>query len=220
MKKKMEKRKYLEKAIKEIESPEFAHTKQILEVNDVEKENGHYKIEDVIENKEKIDIYFNIKNEKYFLCISINKETDEVIFPSIKNSNHCYFFATSETKSLKELASYTKIKYTSGYSKGEERKIGKKQKIANHSCIEFDLLKSNVYETEEAIEKLLDKLEEDKEGIINLIKNSSAIIEICKYQYVSANAGFSLSNNLIKRLNEFQIGIDVDTYICGKEFIS
>ena len=216
----MEKIKYIEKAIKEIESPEFAHTKQILEVNEVEKENGQYKIEDIIENDTGINIYFKIKDEEYFLCIIIDKETGEVIFPDVSNSNHCCFSATSETKSLEELASYTTIKYTSGYSKGEVRKIGNKQRVANHTCIEFDLLNSKCYETEEAIEKLLDELEKDKEGIKKLIKNSSAIIDICKYQYISANAGLSLSDDLIKRLNDFQVGIDIDTYICGKEFIS
>ena len=82
------------------------------------------------------------------------------------------------------------------------------------------MLKSKCYETEEAIEKLLNELGKDKEGIKNLIENSSAIIEICKYQYVSANAGFSLSKALIKKPNDFQIGIDIDTYTCGKEFIS
>lgn len=216
----MEKINYIEIAIKEIKSPEFAHTKQILEVNEIEQENGQYKIEDIIENDTAVNIYFKIKDENYFFCISISKETGEVVFPSIRNSNYCYFFAISESKSLEELASYTSIKYTSGYSKGEVRKAGNKHKISNHSCIKFDLLKSKCYETEEAIEKLLDELGKDKEGIKNLIENSSAIIEICKYQYVSANAGFSLSKELIKKLNDFQIGIDIDTYICGKKFIS
>ena len=41
----MEKIIYIENAVKEIDSPEFAHTKQILEVNEVETENGKYKIE-------------------------------------------------------------------------------------------------------------------------------------------------------------------------------
>lgn len=216
----MERQKYIETAIKEIKSPEFAHTKQILEVNEVEKENGQYKIEGIIENDTCINIYFKIKDEEYFLWIPIDKETGEVIFPDVRNSNHCCLSATSETKSLEELASYTTIKYTSGYSKGEVRKFGNKQRIYNHSRIRFELLESNCYETEEAIEKLLDELEKDKEGIKKLIKNSSAIIDICKYQYVSANAGLSLSDDLIKRLNDFQISVDIDTYICGKPFIS
>ena len=74
--------------------------------------------------------------------------------------------------------------------------------------------------TEEAIEKLLDKLSEDKQGIKELIKHSNAVIEICKNQYVSANAGMTFSKELLQRLSEFEIGIDIDTYICGKEFIS
>ena len=62
----MEKINYIEIAIKEIESPEFAHTKQILEVNEIEQENGQYKIEDIIENDSAVNIYFKIKDENYF----------------------------------------------------------------------------------------------------------------------------------------------------------
>ena len=94
------------------------------------------------------------------------------------------------------------------------------QKIVKVSSIYFELLETECYETEEAIEKLLDKLSEDKQGIKELIKHSNAVIEICKNQYVSANAGMAFSKELLQRLSEFEIGIDIDTYICGKEFIS
>ena len=56
--------------------------------------------------------------------------------------------------------------------------------------------------------------------IKELIKHSNAVIEICKNQYVSANAGMAFSKELLQRLSEFESGIDIDTYICGKDFIS
>ena len=211
---------YIENAVKEIDSPEFAHTKQILEVNEVETENGKYKIEKIMEHENQVHIFFKIKDEKYFLCISLDKQSGKVIFPSIQNSNYCYLYASSETKSLEELASYTKIKYTKGYSKGDIIKRANTQKIVKVSSIYFELLETECYETEEAIERLLDKLSEDKQGIKELIKHSNAVIEICKNQYVSANAGIAFSKELLQRLSEFEIGIDVDTYICGKEFMS
>lgn len=211
---------YIENAVKEIDSPEFAHTKQILEVNEVETENGKYKIEKIMEHENLVHIFFKIKDEKYFLCISLDKQSGKVIFPSIQNSNYCYLYASSETKSLEELASYTKIKYTKGYSKGDIIKRANTQKIVKVSSIYFELLETECYETEEAIERLLDKLSEDKQGIKELIKHSNAVIEICKNQYVSANAGIAFSKELLQRLSEFEIGIDIDTYICGKEFIS
>lgn len=216
----MKKNIYIKNAVKEIDSPEFAHTKQILEVNEVETENGKYKIEKIMEHENQVHIFFKIKDEKYFLCISLDKQSGKVIFPSIQNSNYCYLYATSETKSLEELASYTKIKYTKGYSKGDIIKRANTQKIVKVSSIYFELLETECYETEEAIEKLLDKLSEDKQGIKELIKHSNAVIEICKNQYVSANAGTAFSKELLQRLSEFEIGIDIDTYICGKEFIS
>lgn len=216
----MEKLTYIENAVKEINSPEFANTKQILEVNEVETENGKYKVENIIELESRVDVFFNIKGEKYFLCVSLDKQNGKVVFSSVRNSNYCYLYATSETKSLEELASYTKIKYTKGHSKGDVIERANAQKIEKVSSIYFELLDSECYETEEAIEKLLDKLSEDKQGIKELIKNSSAVIEICKNQYVSANAGMFLSKELLQRLSEFEIGIDIDTYICGKKFIN
>ena len=191
-----------------------------MEVNEVEKENGQYKIANILERENQVDVLFNIKEENYFLCISLDKESGEVIFPDIRNSNFCYLYATSETKSLEELASYTKIKYTDGHSKGDIVKYATIQREEKVSSIYFELLDTDCYETEEAIEKLLDKLSEDKEGVKELIKNSNAVIEVCKNLYVSANAGFALSSEIVKRLSEFEIGIDIDTYICGKKFIS
>ncbi|MGN0749559.1 MAG: hypothetical protein ACI4LS_03600 [Treponema sp.] len=54
---KMKKEMYIENAVKEIDSPEFAHTKQILEVNEIETENGKYKIENIIEHENQVDIF-------------------------------------------------------------------------------------------------------------------------------------------------------------------
>ena len=62
----MKKINYIKIAIKEIDSPEFAHTKQILEVNEIEQENGQYKIEDIIENDTAVNIYFKINRKDHF----------------------------------------------------------------------------------------------------------------------------------------------------------
>ena len=61
----MEKIIYIENAVKEIDSPEFAHTKQILEVNEVETENGKYKIEKIMEHENQVHIFFKIKDHSY-----------------------------------------------------------------------------------------------------------------------------------------------------------
>lgn len=212
---------YINIASAEIANPKWEQIKQILEVITVEKESNGYKVYSVLEFENQVRVYFNIKNEEYFLCIAIDKFTKEFEYSTLSNYNHCYLYVTSETKSLSELSAYTKLKYTKGYSKGDERiLLNGKKKIENVSSITFDLLDRNCYETEDAIEKLLDKLAEDKKGIKNLIKNSNAIIQIRKIQYVSGNAGLSFSEQLIKKLNEFELGVDIDTYIAGNAFIS
>ena len=212
----MQKSDYIAAAVREIESPEFAYTRQILDVNEVAMEDGRYKVEDVIEKENRVDVFFAIKDQQYFLRISLDKESGEVVFPNIQNANYCYLDAVSETKSLSELASFTKIKYTGGYSKGDVLKFGNRERTAKLSSISFELLDTLCLDTEDAIGKLLDKLSADKDGIKKLIENSDAVIRVCKNQYVSANAGFSMSPALVKRLSEFGLGIDIDTYIVGE----
>ena len=212
---------YINIASAEITNPKWEQTKQILEVNTVEKESNGYKVYSVLEFENKVCVYFNIKNEEYFLRIDIDKFTKEYEYSTLSNYNHCYLSVISETKTLFELSAYTKLKYTNGYSRGDERiLLNGKKKIEKVSSMTFDLLELNCYETEDAIEKLLEKLDEDKKGIKNLITNSNAIIQIRKIQYVSGNAGVCFSEQLIKKLNEYELGVDIDTYIAGKAFIS
>ena len=208
---------YIAIASHEISHPEWAHTKQILEVNEIEQDTDGYKVYAIIEKDDLVYIYFNIKEEAYYLRIIIEKYTKRLRMPDIINASYCYLTAISQNKTLSELASYTKFKYTDGYSKGDKIKNGR---IANVSYIKFALLDKDCYFAEEAIELLLNKLSEDKDGIKKLVQNSDAIIEVKNSQYVSANAGFSLSSEIIKKLNDFGLGFDIDTYICGKPFIS
>lgn len=41
------------------------------------------------------------------------------------------------------------------------------------------------------------------------------ILSVCKYQYISGNAGISFDNKLIRRMNNLNLGIEIDTYIVG-----
>lgn len=210
--------KYIECAMREIEEQSFELTKQYLKANTVQEENNQYAIERISEQTEDITIYFNIYKEKYYLGICIDRKTIEVTWVFIENSNECYLTASSDTLSLEELSRYLPFKHSKGWSKGEINKNGKSRHA--FSRIFFEILPSHCYDTEEALNLSLDHLARYKEEIAQLSKKSNVCLSICKHQYLSANAGLHLSASLIRRLSEFNLAVDIDTYIVGQPIIS
>lgn len=211
-------RKYIECAIREIEEQSFELTKQYLKANAIQKENNQYVIERISEQTEDITIYFKIYREKFFLGICIYKKAIEVTWAFIENSNECHLTASSDCLSLEELSRHLPFKYSKGWTKGEICNNGKSHH--EFSRIFFKILPSHCYDTEEALSLLLDLLAKHKEEVDKLAKVSNLYISICKHQYLSANAGLHLSADLIRRLNEFNLAVDIDTYIVGQPVIS
>ena len=175
-------------------------------------ENNEFVIERISDSEKEVTIYFKVAEERYFLAVGIEKSTSN-FWVFIENANKCYLTATSEILSLEELSKFTNLKYSEGWSKGDLRKNGKSKHT--FSRISFEILDSESYSTEEALGLLLEYLSKHKEEIISLSKKSNAYISVCKYQYISANAGLHLDKTLIGKLNELNLPIDIDTYICG-----
>nr|WP_255462870.1 DUF4279 domain-containing protein [Flavobacterium sp. GP15] len=211
----VKKEKFIEKAIEEILNPTLEITKQYLEVLEIEIENGKPKIERY-ENDFSDDIvaiYFQIKNENFFLEIHLTKNI-EIDSVWIQNAHKTYFSATSENLTYSELENLLQKELTEGWSKGELRKNGKS--THTFSRINYEPIKSQSYELNNHLEILLTELEKNSENIIKLTENANAYISVCKYQYISGNAGINFDNKLIERLAKLNLGIDIDTYIVGK----
>jgi hypothetical protein len=216
-------------------NPEWGITQQFLEVNKIKKINNEYvydrySIENqnitFHDNKNKkiiekdyyeIVFYYEIEKKKYFYCIGVDIEKKEIARVFMVNSNKCYLTATSEQLTLKELSEMTKLKYTSGWSKGDKRRNGS---VYDFSRINFEFYEKTSYELEEILPLILDELEKDIEGIKKLVRESCAYISICKYQYISANAGIHIDEKTIERLNKFNLSLDIDMYISGERFKS
>lgn len=211
-------RKYIECAIREIEEQSFELTKQYLKANAIQKEKNRYAIERISEQTEDITIYFKLYREKYFLGICIDKNVIEVTWVFIENSNECHLTASSDCLGLEELSRHLPFKYSKGWSKGEISNNGKSHQA--FSCIFFEILPSHCYDTEEALSLLLNQLAKHKEAVDKLSNVSNLCISICKHQYLSSNAGLHLSADLIRRLSEFNLAVDIDTYIVGQPVIS
>jgi len=206
---------YIEKAIEEILNPKIETTKQYLEVCKIEKENGKPKVarldEDYSENI--VATYFAVKNEKYFIEVHLTKKPKIKVDSTWTQSGHrVYLTATSKELKYKELSQIIdKFKPITGWSKEDNR--GKGNSKYGFSRVTFEPIKNQAYGLGEKLNLLLDELEKDMEGVRKLSKKAKTIISVCKYQYISGNAGVNISIETIKRLNALNLGIDIDTYI-------
>jgi hypothetical protein len=220
----------------EIDNPQWMLTKQFKEVNTFEKIDnkyiyeryfignqfyGYYDWQDASKTIEynyfEITFYYRIKDGNYFYGIGINIDKKEVARVFMRNATYCYLKAYSDNMTIEEMAKITNLKYSAGATKGESRKVGSKPYPC--SWIEFQFIKETSYELEESLNILLDELEKDKDGIKKLVEKTDSCINICKYQYVSANAGINIDKKTIKRLNELNLEINIDMYCEGEHML-
>jgi hypothetical protein len=218
----------------ELNNPQWAVTKQFLEVNSIELLNNEYiyerysignqkfifgDINNIIEKHCcEIVFYYKIRNEKYFYCIGVDIKEREITRVFMCESCYCYLSAYSENMTLQEMAKLTKLKYFSGGTKGEKTNRGRG--FYSVSWIKYKFTDNESYFMEDALTMLLDELEKDKNGIKKLVEKTDASIQIVKYQYISANAGIEVNKETIKRLSELNLSFSIDMYICGERFIS
>jgi hypothetical protein len=218
----------------EFNDPQWAVTRQFLEVNDIELLNNEYTYErysignqkfvfvDINNRIEKycyeIVFYYKIKDERYFYCIGVDIDKKEITRVFMCESCYCYLSACSENMTLQEMAKLTKLKYFDGGTKGEKTNRGRG--FYSTSWIEYRFTNNESYFMEDALNMLLDELEKDEIGIKKLVKKTNASIQIVKYQYISANAGIEINTETIKRLYKLNLSFSIDMYICGERFIS
>ncbi len=210
---------YIDKAIEEILHPKFETTKQYLAVCEIAMAHGKPKVARVSENyfENEVAVYIEVKNERYFIEIHLTKEPKiEVQFVSTESGHRVYLTATSEELTFNELSKFiNKFEPITGWSKGDFRNNGKSQYDFSRIC--FEPIKNEAFGLDEKLELLLNELEKDVEGVQKLSENSTAIISVCRHQYISGNAGITFEIETINRLKKLNIGIDIDCYIIGNE---
>ena len=210
--------KYIEVANQELLTPKLEVTKQYLAVMKVETSNRIPKLAPINYKASKniCTVYFSIKNEKFFIAVSLKtKPIIEVNWVWIESGHRVYLTATSKELTYKELANLITLQPLTGWSKGDFRP--NKKKKYDFSRISFEPNKNEAYGLEEKLHELLEELDKNRKEVINLSKRTNAFISVCKNQYISANAGIHLNLKTIKRLQKLHLALDIDTYIYGKE---
>lgn len=210
---------YIETASLELLVPTFEVTKQYLAVMEVKKNNGVPEVAriNVKNSDDVVSVYFPIKNERFFIVVTLKtKSKIEVNWVWIESGHRVYLTATSKKYTYQELKNYIALQPLSGWSKNDLRPSNTKY---GFSRISYEPNTNEAYGLEEKLLELLESLEKDKEEILKLGKQASAVISVCKQQYISANAGIHLDIKTINKLQKLNLSLDIDTCISGTEIV-
>jgi hypothetical protein len=210
----------IERAIDELQSRRFGTTGQLLEIHEVVYVDNKPQVLRV--DTEATDgtavVYFPIRDEKFYLAVWLDTVPDvSVRAVGTDNFNAVYLKVISDNLSYQELSSLTALKPTRGWSKGDPRKSGKS--VYNFSALHFEP-NPEPDEFEDKLRKLLDFLEQDKEGMMKLTEKASVQVQIATI-FHNGNTmlgGHHLDREIIKRLTALNLEVDFDLYAEGNFF--
>jgi hypothetical protein len=211
----------IQAAINEIAVQSWGVTEQYLQVHDVQRLNGVPQVARVdMERDDGIAIvYFPINNEKFYLAIYLNTIPEiEIRYIDTEDNNAVYLRATSATHTYQEIAAMTTLQPTEVFNKGDQKKSGKA--FYNYSCANYEP-NPEPDEFEDKLRKLLDYLEQDKQGVTALVNNSEAYIQV-DMDIHNGNGligGPRINKASIKRMAALDLEISFSQYVTGNPFV-
>ena len=213
----------IEKAIEEIETRTFGVTEQFLEIHKIVYVDNKPKVARIDTNgKDVAIVYFNVENEKFFLAIYMDlAPTVSVREIHTEPYHSVYFRASSDQLSLTELSELTKLTSTGGRNKGDKKRTDNGTGILWKESTIFFEPNPEADEFEDKLTKLLDYLEQDKDGIEKLINNAGGYIQVYS-SFHNGNTmigGHHIHKDHIKRMSNLNLEIDFDISADGNFFI-
>ncbi len=204
----------IEKAIEEIEAKTFGVTEQFLKIHKIAYTDNKPTIArlDRDKNDEAI-VYFNIVDEKFFLAIGVEvKPNASVRWINTEPFHSVYFRASSNRLTLAELRQLTNLTSTRGRNKGDKKRPDSGADISwKQSTIDFEP-NPEADEFQDKLTKLLNYLEQDKEGVEKLINIAGGYIQVYS-SFHNGNTmigGHHINKDQIKRMSKLNLAIDFD----------
>lgn len=197
----------------------LAVTEQYLEIHSPVYVDNKIKVDriDRESKDEYIIAYLPVQDERFYFAVYINTKTSEVTGITTEAFHRVYFRATSESLTIDELKAMTHLVPTETWNKGDLRKSGN----SHYTFSNFTILPNpEPDEFEDKLKKLLDLLEQDKEGVKRLAEKAHGYIQVAMDIH-NANGmigGPHLDTSDISRMNELGLSIDFDLYIGGNLF--
>jgi hypothetical protein len=212
--------KIIEMIEKELEDKTLGVTEQNLEIHKPVYKDGKVQIDriDREEGEGFIIAYLPVEGERFHFAIAIDTDKKKIMGFYIEPYIHVYFSADSEELTLSQLKSMTNLQPTEGWNKGDKRVDGKY--TYKSSNIEF-FPNPEPDTFEDKMRKLLDFLEQDIEGVKNLIDNAEGYIQVAM-EFHDGNGclgGPHLDIETIHRMSKLNLEIDFDLYAFGNPFV-
>ncbi len=194
-------------------------TEQYLEIHSPIYIDNKLKVDRIDRDTEDsyIIAYLPVVDERFYFAVYINTTNKEVIGVGTEAYHRVYFRATSENLSVDELKAMTNLKPTEFWNKGDLRKNGK----SNHKFSNFKILPNpEPDEFEDKLKKLLDFLEQDKDGVKRLVDKANGYIQVAMdiHNVNGMIGGHSIDTDNIRRMNDLKLSINFDLYGGGNRF--
>ncbi|HEY0652172.1 MAG TPA: DUF4279 domain-containing protein [Chryseosolibacter sp.] len=202
----------------EFRSPALSVTRQYLDIHSAVYENGKLtvlRIDREDEANSFVTVYLPVQDEKFYFAAYIDLIQEEVARVVTEPHHDVYFRATSESYSINELRALTTLAPTDFWNKGDLKPRSK----GSYGFSQFKLLPNPEPDAfEDKLEKLLNRLEEDKQGVKQLAQKADGYIQV--YSNVHNDngmiGGYHLDAWLIKRLSNLELAIDFNVRVSGK----
>lgn len=207
-------------AIQEIKIQSWGATEQYMEIHDVVRIDGVPQVARVdMEMEDGIGIvYFPIKGEKFYLAIWFDT-IPAVSIRSIdtENNNSVYLRVTSDSSNSNAITSMTTLKATKSWNIGDPKLFGKVFYKFSGAHYEPNPEPDSL---EDKLAKLLDYLEQDKDGVIALANNANGYIAVDIDIHFGNGMihGPYLSRSIVKRLSDLELAIQFYQYVSGNPF--
>ena len=215
----MSESKILEAAIREIELKNLGFTEQFLEIHKIEYVGNKPKIARIdTDNEDEAIVYFNVKGEKFYFVVYVDLNPNiSVRWTNTEAYHSVYFKASSDQFLLKELLELTKLTPTESWNK-EDIKPSSKIKYKESSII-FEP-NPEAGEFCDKLTKLLDYLEQDKDGLKKLTNNANCGITVwsCFHNGNTMLGGYDINKEQIERMSKLNLDIYFDVYAKGNFF--
>lgn len=204
---------------KEFKEKTLGETEQYLEIHNPIYADNKLKVDRIDRDRtdELIIAYLPVLDEKFYFSVYIDTRLNEVTRVGTEAYHRVYFSAISETLSLDELKEMTKLTPTEFWNKGDLMKNGK----SNHTFSSVNILPNpEPDEFEDKLKNLLDFLEQDKDGIKQLVNVAAGYIQVAMNIH-NANGmigGLNIDTDDIRRMNNLGLSINFDLYVEGNSF--
>jgi hypothetical protein len=194
-------------------------TEQYLEIHSPVYADNKIKVDRIDrEGKEGVIIaYLPVLHERFCFAVYIDPKTNKVTGVETEAYHQVYFRATSETLTAEELKEMTSLTPTESWNKGDIRKRGK----SNYTFSNFIILPNpEPDEFEDKLKKLLDHLEQDKDGIKRLVDKANGYIQVAMdiHNGNGMIGGPNIDIINIKRMDALELSINFDLYVAGNKF--